>query len=164
MSVLSYVLVMRERLEKNLAKAQYNQKQWYDHCAHQGRFMAGVQVLVLLPTTTPKVDSHAGGKDHMRLSSQLERWTTWLIYITSERAREFSMSTCWRSGAFHLLWPNFAWDKKKKTMEFPHGRMVKKVVFSLGKSKRRSSDVRWRSYLGRVHHRQWCITLLEVQH
>ena len=37
-SILSHVLIMRDRLEtitelveKNLAKAQYNQKQWYNH-------------------------------------------------------------------------------------------------------------------------------------
>ena len=48
--IVSHVLVMRQRLEKmaglvekNLTKAQYNQKQWYDHCARQWRFKTGDQ-------------------------------------------------------------------------------------------------------------------------
>lgn len=66
-SVLSHVPAMREQLEKmaglvekNLAKTQYNQKQWYNHCACQQRFKTGDQV-VLLPTTTSKLTARRQG-------------------------------------------------------------------------------------------------------
>lgn len=52
---------MREQLEnmgglveKNLAKTQYNQKQWYNRCACQQRFKTGDQVLVLLSKLTAR--------------------------------------------------------------------------------------------------------------
>ena len=61
-SVVSHVLSMREMLEKmaelvqeNLAKAQKQQKRWYDQNARQRELKAGDQVLVLLPTSTHKL-------------------------------------------------------------------------------------------------------------
>ena len=51
--VLSYVMLMRERLEKmaslvqtNMAKAQDQQKRWYDRTARKRVFQPGEQVLV----------------------------------------------------------------------------------------------------------------------
>ena len=59
---MSHVLSMREKLEKmaglvqeNLAKAQEQQKHWYDQNARQRELKAGDQVLVLLPTSTHKL-------------------------------------------------------------------------------------------------------------
>ena len=53
--VLSYVMLMRERLEKmaslvqtNMAKAQNQQKRWYDRTARNRVFQPGEQVLVCL--------------------------------------------------------------------------------------------------------------------
>ena len=61
-SILSHVMLMRERMEKmtelvqaNIDKAQLRQKEWYDRRARQRRFQADDQVLVLLPTTTSKL-------------------------------------------------------------------------------------------------------------
>jgi len=58
-SVVSYILAMKERLEKmtelvqeNLSRAQKQQKVWYDRNAQSREFQLGDQVLVLLPTTT----------------------------------------------------------------------------------------------------------------
>ena len=60
--MVSYVLSMRERLDKiteliqvNLAKAQQYQKVWYDRTARNHEFKAGDRVLVLLPTSTHKL-------------------------------------------------------------------------------------------------------------
>ena len=67
-STVSYVLLMRERLEKmttlvqtNMAKAQGQQKRWYDRTARQRAFQAGDQVLVLLPTSTSKLTAQWQG-------------------------------------------------------------------------------------------------------
>ena len=61
-SVVSYVLMMQERLSKlstlvhdNLRKAQEKQKEWYDCHAGERKFQAGDQVLILLPTSTNKL-------------------------------------------------------------------------------------------------------------
>ena len=61
-SIISYILLMRERLEKmtalvqtNLANAQAQQKSWYDKKAQERHFKPGDQVLVLLPTSTSKL-------------------------------------------------------------------------------------------------------------
>ena len=61
-SILSYVLLMRERLEKmstlvqaNLEEARTRQKYWYDKNARKREFQAGDQVLILLPTDTKKL-------------------------------------------------------------------------------------------------------------
>ena len=61
-SVISYVLSMREKLEKmsalvreNLENAQRKQKQWYDQNAREREFQEGEQVLVLLPTSHDKL-------------------------------------------------------------------------------------------------------------
>ena len=63
-SVVSYVLAMQEKLSEmselareNLAKAQKQQKRWYDENARERRFEPGEQVLVLLPTETSKLIS-----------------------------------------------------------------------------------------------------------
>ena len=60
-SVLSHLMLMRERLEKmsqlsqtNTRKAQQGQKTWYDKHARLRRFEPGEKVLVLLPTDTSK--------------------------------------------------------------------------------------------------------------
>ena len=57
-SIISYVLAMREKLqktaEKNLYRAQHNQKLWYDRTARTREFSTVVRVLVLLPTSTNK--------------------------------------------------------------------------------------------------------------
>ena len=61
-SMVSYVLMVRERLEKlrdtvreNLANAQATQKQWYDRNARYREFQPGDQVLILLPTCSNKL-------------------------------------------------------------------------------------------------------------
>ena len=61
-SILSHVMLMRERMEKmtelvqtNLDEAQHRQKQWYDRFARQRQLQADDHVLVLLPTTTSKL-------------------------------------------------------------------------------------------------------------
>eukprot|EP00731_Ephydatia_muelleri_P022289 Em0014g880a len=60
-SVLSHLMLMRERLEimsqlsqTNTRKAQQGQKTWYDKHARLRRFEPGEKVLVLLPTDTSK--------------------------------------------------------------------------------------------------------------
>ena len=61
-SVVSYVMMVRERLEKlrdivqdNLKHAQKTQKQWYDRTARHRQFNPGDQVLILLPTNNNKL-------------------------------------------------------------------------------------------------------------
>ena len=61
-SVVSYVLHIREKLEKmmdlvqvNMKKAQHQQKQWYDRSSCTREFEVGEEVLVLLPTATNKL-------------------------------------------------------------------------------------------------------------
>ena len=61
-SVVSYVLLVRERLERmaelvqeNLSRSQKQQKVWYDRNARSREFQPGDQVLVLLPTSTNKL-------------------------------------------------------------------------------------------------------------
>ena len=61
-SVVSYVLSVREKLDKmaelveeNLKEAQHTQKRWYDQHARERKFQAGDQVLVLLPSSTSKL-------------------------------------------------------------------------------------------------------------
>ena len=61
-SVVSYILMIRERLEKmaelvqeNVSRAQKQQKEWYDRNARSREFHPGDQVLVLLPTSTNKM-------------------------------------------------------------------------------------------------------------
>ena len=61
-SVVSYVLTMREKLDRmtelvqeNLAKAQKKQKEWYDQNARAREFQTGDLVLVLLPTSSSKL-------------------------------------------------------------------------------------------------------------
>ena len=67
-SIVSYVLMMREKLsrmtqlvQKNLSRAQANQKQWYDHTARSREFNPGDKVLVLLPTSTNKLRAQRQG-------------------------------------------------------------------------------------------------------
>ena len=67
-SAVSHVLLMRERLEKmatlvqtNVAKAQSQQKCWYDKKACQRTFQAGEQALVLLSTSTSKLTAQWQG-------------------------------------------------------------------------------------------------------
>ena len=61
-SVVSYILTVREKMEKmtdlvkqNLEEAQKSQKYWYDRNARHREFQAGDLVLVLLPTSTSKL-------------------------------------------------------------------------------------------------------------
>ena len=61
-SVISYVLLMQEKLAKmnelvkeNLAQAQSYQKKWYDQNALDREFQTGYQMLVLLPTLSNKL-------------------------------------------------------------------------------------------------------------
>ena len=61
-SVVSYVLHMREKMEKmmdvvqvNMKKAQQQQKCWYDRSSRTREFKVGDEVLVLLPTATNKL-------------------------------------------------------------------------------------------------------------
>jgi hypothetical protein len=68
-SVVSYILMIRERLEKmaevvqeNLSKAQRQQKEWYDKNARSWEFQPGDQVLVLLPTSTEE-EVFEGGRE-----------------------------------------------------------------------------------------------------
>ena len=69
-SVVSYVLSVREKIEKmkdivheNLTTAQDHQKRWYDKKAHE-RFKMGDQVLVMRPTETNKPLAHWQGPLH----------------------------------------------------------------------------------------------------
>ena len=61
-SVVSHVLLMRERLEQmctlvqgNLQEAQGRQKTWFDRKARERTLLPGDRVLVLLPTSTSKL-------------------------------------------------------------------------------------------------------------
>ena len=61
-SVVSHVLMMREKLaqmselvQENMKKAQQKQKTWYDRNSREREFHPGDEVLVLLPTTTNKL-------------------------------------------------------------------------------------------------------------
>lgn len=61
-SVVSHIMMMRERLEgmstlvqENLKKAQVGQKTWYDRTARERTLAPGDRVLVLLPTSTCKL-------------------------------------------------------------------------------------------------------------
>ena len=61
-SIISYVLLMRERLSKmtdlmqtTLGKASERQKLWYDYTARFRKFTPDNKVLVLLPTSTKKL-------------------------------------------------------------------------------------------------------------
>ena len=67
-NVLSYVLMMRERMESmathvqtNLAAARQQQKTWYDKNARDRNLKAGDLVLILLPTTTSKLTAQWQG-------------------------------------------------------------------------------------------------------
>ena len=62
MSVISHVMLMKERLERiattvwdNLNRAQVQQKLWYDRTARDRSLEPGEQVLVLLPTSSSKL-------------------------------------------------------------------------------------------------------------
>jgi len=61
-SVVSYMLLVRERLsrmtelvQENLSRAQHQQKRWYDSNARPSEFRPGDKVLVLLPSSTNKL-------------------------------------------------------------------------------------------------------------
>ena len=61
-SVVSHVLMMREKLaqmselvQENMKKAQQKQKTWYDRNSREHEFQPADEVLVLLPTTTNKL-------------------------------------------------------------------------------------------------------------
>ena len=61
-SVVSHIMLMRERLEsmasivqENMKRAQAQQKQWYDRTARERVLEEGEKVLVLLPTSTSKL-------------------------------------------------------------------------------------------------------------
>lgn len=61
-NIVSYVVQMRERLQKmselaqsNMTKIQQKQKFWYDRAARQRSFSPGQKVLVLLPTDNNKL-------------------------------------------------------------------------------------------------------------
>ena len=61
-SVVSHVLMMRERLEtmagvvqQNMKEAQTRQKRWYDRTARERALQEGERLLVLLPTSTSKL-------------------------------------------------------------------------------------------------------------
>ena len=65
--VVSYVLSMRERLalmseiaQENMRIAQAKQKSWYDQKSRDRSFEEGEQVLVLLPSTTQKLQAEWG--------------------------------------------------------------------------------------------------------
>lgn len=61
-NIVSYVLKMREQLEKTTAMARQNllqnqvrQKEWYDRTARTRSFEEGDEVLLLLPTSENKL-------------------------------------------------------------------------------------------------------------
>ena len=61
-SVVSYVINMREKMDRmmelvqeNLVKAQKEQKRWYDKNAQPREFKKGDWVLLLLPTSSNKL-------------------------------------------------------------------------------------------------------------
>ena len=67
-SVVSYVLSVQEKLARmselvreNLAQAQKDQKRWYDRHARQREFQPGEHVLVLLPSSTSKLQARWQG-------------------------------------------------------------------------------------------------------
>ena len=66
--VLSYILLMRDRMsamneqvQQNLKSAATRQKRWYDRNARDRTLQAGDQVLVLLPTSTSKLTAQWQG-------------------------------------------------------------------------------------------------------
>ena len=66
-SVVSYILLLREKLEKisqlarsNLQSAQRTQKEWYDWSARERSFQEGEQVLIVLPTPIVPVKKRDG--------------------------------------------------------------------------------------------------------
>ena len=48
---------MSELVRENLAQAQKDQKRWYDRHAQQREFQPGEHVLVLLPSSTSKLQA-----------------------------------------------------------------------------------------------------------
>ena len=71
-NILSYVLLMREKLtamsqlaQENLKTAAARQKRWYDHNARERSFVAGDKVLVLLPTSASKLTAQWQGPYHV---------------------------------------------------------------------------------------------------
>ena len=80
--MLSYVLLVREKLDMMSAKAQVNleeararQKVWYDRNARSRMFLPRDQVLILLPTAACKL--HAQWQGPHEVVRQLEMSTTW---------------------------------------------------------------------------------------
>lgn len=71
-NIVSYVLLMRERLaamsqlaQQNLKTAAARQKRWYDHNVRERSFEAGDKVLVLLPTSASKLTAQWQGPYHV---------------------------------------------------------------------------------------------------
>ena len=71
-AVISYLMLMRERLERmtqlaqtNASQAQQGQKTWYDNHARFRSFEPGDKVLVLLPTDTSKFLAQWKGPYHV---------------------------------------------------------------------------------------------------
>ena len=67
-SVVSHIMLMRERMEQMMAlarenqhQAQRQQKEWYDRTARERELSPGERVLVLLPTTTSKLTAQWHG-------------------------------------------------------------------------------------------------------
>ena len=67
-NIVSYIMLMRERLERmgeeargNLQEASTRQKAWYDREARDCSFQPGEEVLVLLPTTAAKLTAQWQG-------------------------------------------------------------------------------------------------------
>ena len=67
-NIISYILMMRDRLEKVMTQAQQNlrgaqtqQKRWYDRNVRERKFEEGDQVLILLPTATTKLNAQWQG-------------------------------------------------------------------------------------------------------
>ena len=67
-NIVSYILLMRERMEKMWEEAQGNmehattrQKRWYDQKARERSFQPGEEVLVLLPTSLSKLTAQWQG-------------------------------------------------------------------------------------------------------
>ena len=99
-SVVSHVLLMRERLERmmtlaqgNLKNAQKQQKRWYDRTSREKTLKPGDQVIVLLPSSTSKLLAQWHGP--YPVVSQVGS-INYVVDMVDQRKRgeEFSTLTC----------------------------------------------------------------------
>ena len=110
-NVVSYVLLMREKMEKmadlvqeNLQKAKHRQKTWYDRNARERFFHPGDYVLVLMPTSPSKLAAQWQGP--YRIVGAVGK-VNYRVYMHDRRKRErifhVNMLKKWHSPSAALL-------------------------------------------------------------